>query len=325
MDPELKPQMAHNWLLGIQRELTTNFSLEVDYAGSAGRRIGTLTAINRFTGDGVENGYQGYNPYAGIRDVYFRENRYKSDYHSLQVILRKRFSNGWSWYSAYTLSKAKDHISAYQWGPLTSIEREDMDYGYADFDHTHRLVGGFVVELPFFKNSGSWAMRNILGGWQLGGSFHATSGQRFSVYAASSSTDFNRDGIRWDWPLWLGGSNDDFIQKNSDGFPYLNPGQVATPTPPAAEHDLGYYNQSFVKRNQFTWYPTHNIDLSLQKYFKVTMGGREVTLQLIGEVFNIIKFQNWELPVLDYSLGSFGEVTRRIGERTGQVSFRVLF
>ncbi len=49
MDPDLKPQMAHNWLLGIQRELTTNLSVEIDYTGSAGRRIGTLTAINRFT------------------------------------------------------------------------------------------------------------------------------------------------------------------------------------------------------------------------------------------------------------------------------------
>ena len=325
MDPELKPQMAHNWLLGIQREITTNSSVEIDYAGSAGRRIGTLTAINRFTGDGVSGGYTGYNPYAGIRDVYFRENRYKSNYHSLQVVLRKRFAQGWSWYSAYTLSKAKDQVSAYQFGPLTSIEREDMDYGFADFDHAHRLVGGFVFELPFFKNASSWAMRNILGGWQLGGSFHVTSGQRFSVYAASSRTDYNRDGVRWDWPLWLGGSNDEFIQKGSDGTPSLDPGQVGVPTPPAAEHDLGYYNQKFVKRNQFTWYPTHNVDLSLQKYFKVTMGGREVTLQLIGEVFNVIKFQNWEMPVLDYSLGSFGEVTRRIGERTGQVSFRVLF
>jgi len=323
MDPNLKPQMAHNWLLGIQREITGNISLEVDYAGSAGRRIGTLTAINRFTGDGVSGGYNGYNPYADIRDVYFRENRYKSNYHSAQVVLRKRFANGWSWYSAYTFSTSKDYISAYQWGPLTSIEREDIDYGYADFDHAHRLVGGFVFEMPFFKNSKNWALRNVLGGWQIGGSFHVTSGARFSIYGASSSTDFNKDGIRWDWPLFQGNSSD-FVKK-SNGVPYLDKSMVATPNPPAAEHDLNYYNQNFVKRNQFTWFPTHNLDISLQKYFKVPIGAREVTLQLIGECFNLLKFQPWETPVLDYSLSTFGEVTRRIGERTAQVSLRVLF
>ena len=325
MDPELKPQMAHNWLLGIQREIATNFSIEVDYAGSAGRRIGSLTAINRFTGDGVSGGFQGYNPYAGIRDVYFRENRYKSNYHSLQVILNKRFARGWSFYSAYTLSQSKDQVSAYQFGPLTSIEREDMDYGYSDFDHLHRLVGGFVVDLPFFKNSDSWALRNILGGWQVGGSFHITSGTRFSVAGYAPSTDFNQDGVRYDWPLWLGGSNDDFIKENGDGFPYLDPGQVGAPNLPAAEFDLNYYNQNFVKRNQFTWYPTRNLSISLQKYFKSTMAGREVTFQFIFEVFNVFKFQPWALPVTDYSLDTFGEVTRRVGERTGQISFRVLF
>jgi hypothetical protein len=327
MDPELKPQMAHNWLLGIQRELTTNFSIEVDYAGSAGRRIGTLRPINGYTGDGLDGRYNGYNPYAGIRDVYFRLNRFRSNYHSLQVILRKRFADGWSWYSAYTFGVSKDHISAYQFGAgAYSIELMDVHYGFADFDHRHRLVGGFVFDLPFFKNSGSWALRNILGGWQLGGSFHVTSGQHFTVAAYSPSMDFNKDGIRSDLPLWLGGSNEDFIKENADGYPYLDSSQIGVPNLPAAAHDLSYYNQKLVKRNQFTWFPTHNIDLSLQKYFKVSMGGREVTLQLIGEVFNLLKFQNWELPVTNYALGAaFGEVTRRIGERTAQVSFRVLF
>ncbi len=109
------------------------------------------------------------------------------------------------------------------------------------------------------------------------------------------------------------------------GFNDLDKSMVARPNPPAAEHDLAYYNQTFAKRNQFKWFPTHNLDISLQKFFKIPMGAREVTLQLIGEVFNLLKFQPWETPVLDYSLSTFGEVTRRIGERTAQVSLRVLF
>ncbi len=334
MNPDLKPQMAHNWLLGIQRELAPNVSFELNYTGSAGRRIGTLTPTNRFTGDGVDGRYTGINPYAGIRDVYYRSNEWDSNYNSLQVILTRRFSNGWSWYSSYTYGKSQDYVSAYQFGSFTSVERNDLDYGSSDYDYRHRMVGGFIFDLPFFKQSKNWFMKNVIAGWQLAASFHVTSGQPFSISGGSPSTDYNKDGIRFDWPLWLGDSNSDALKWNN-GMPYFDRNQFGTPNAPAngyyddatnkVVNDLGYYNQSFVKRNQFHWFPSSNIDISLQKYFTIPVGGRDITLQFIAEVFNLLKSQIWELPVTAINLSTFGQVSRMNGDRTAQLSMRVMF
>jgi hypothetical protein len=196
------------------------------------------------------------------------------------------------------------------------------------------MVGGFVYDLPFFKQSKSWFMKNILAGWQLAASFSVTSGQPFSVAGYYPWTDYNKDGIRSDWPLWLGGSNSDAL-KWDNGMPYFDGSQFGTPNPPAngyydeatmkVVNDLSYYSQNFVKRNQFNWFSSSNIDIALQKYFTIPVGGREVTLQFIAEVFNLMKSQIWELPVLNYALSNFGEVTRMNGERTAQLSLRVMF
>jgi hypothetical protein len=102
-------------------------------------------------------------------------------------------------------------------------------------------------------------------------------------------------------------------------------GQEMT-NPPGGLDDMSYYNQTFTTRNQFRWFPTHNIDISLQKYFTIPVGGREITLQFIGEVFNLLKSTFWATPnVGNFESSAFGEVARMNGVRTAQVSVRVLF
>jgi outer membrane receptor protein involved in Fe transport len=328
MDPNLKPQMAHNWMIGIQREIVPNFSIEVDYTGSAGRRIGGIMRINRFTGDGADGKYDAINPYINIRDGNFRTNSFWSNYHGLQIILNKRFSNGWSWYTAYTYGVAKDLSSIYQGIVVaTSVENWDYDYGYAAYDHRHRVVGGFVYEIPWFQNSESWFLKNVIGGWQIAGSFHFTSGRRFNVAAASGPAfDYNLDG-QWgmDRPLWLGSDNYNEAIKWEAGRPTLDPSYFGTPNPPAYERDMSYYDQKLLPRNAFTWYPTYNLDISLQKNFRIPAGARDYNLQLILDVFNVFKNQFWVLPVTTYGLASFGDVTRKVGDRLAQISIRFMF
>jgi len=331
MDPELRPQLAHNWLIGVQRELGPNFSIEVDYTGSAGRRIGSIIQFNRYTGDYADGVYDAINPYINIRDGNYRTNSFWSNYHGVQLILNKRFSDGWSWYTAYTFSVAKDLGSAYQWGTLqTSIEVWDYDYGYADYDHRHRVVGGFLWELPIFRETENSFLKTVLGGWQIGVSYHFTSGRRFNVFAAySPSGDFNLDGA-WggDRPVWLGGDDfNDAILKGSgdDNPPSLDEDLFGVPDPPRYEKDMDYYNQNLLPKNAFTWFPTYNIDISLQKNFTIPSGNRDFNLQLIMDVFNILKSQFWDLPATTYGYANFGDVTRKSGDRIAQISIRFMF
>jgi len=336
MDPNLKPQMAHNWMVGIQRELGPNFSVELDYTGSSGRRIGGIMRLNRFTGDGADGVYDGINSYISPRDGNFRTNSFYSNYHAGQIILNKRFSNGWSWYTAYTFGVAKDLSSSYQGIILSQAVERDLwntDYGYASYDHRHRVVGGIVWEFPWFRNSESWALRNLIGGWQLGVSYHWTSGRRFSLFTPGGPAfDYNLDA-QWgsDRPVWLGGSDYNEAIKWEQGRPLIDPTYFEEPEPPASEGDLTYYNQNLLPRNAFTWFPTYNIDISLQKNFAIPMGSRDVNLQLIFDVFNLLKNQFWIWPgsasytINVYGSNAFGEVPRKVGDRIAQLSIRVMF
>lgn len=328
MQPNLWPQMAYNWMMGIQRELAPNLLLEVNYTGSAGRRLGSIQRPNRVTGDGTDGSYDGINPYAAIRNLNVREQTMRSDYHALQVVVNKRFSNGWSWYTAYTYGFAKDQNSDY-FGDNTAMEavshdRLDDEYGYAQFDRRHRLVGGFVWDIPWGKDSENWFLKNIIAGWQVSGNFHVTSGEPFTVAGYSSSTDWNMDADYYDRPLWSGGDYQDII-KWSAGNPYLDRGKFSTPNPPAGVDDMSYYNQNFIERNAFRWFPTHNVDIAMQKYFTVSMGARDITIQLIGEVFNLFKSTFWQLPYTSWTHSRFGESPRQDGVRRFQASLRIMF
>ena len=327
MDPNLRPQLAHNWLIGIQREIGPNFSVELDYTGSAGRRIGGPLQFNRFTGDRADGIIDGINPYISTVNSTIRTNSFDSNYHGLQIILNKRFSQGWSWYTAYTFGVSKDGNSRYfQRAALTSIEDWSLDYTFSDYDHRHRIVGGLVWELPLFRDSKNWALKNLVGGWQVGVSFHYTSGRRFSVVGALAYfSDYNLDGVYNDRPLWLGGADYNEAIQWEQGKPNLDPNLFGVPEPPAYERDMSYYDQNLLPRNAFTWHPTYNIDISFQKNFEIPSRNRDFNLQLIMEVFNLLKSQFWVLPRDQWGLADFGDVTRMEGDRMSQVSIRFMF
>ncbi len=330
MDPNLRPQMAHNWMIGIQREITPVFSIEVDYTGSAGRKIGAIIRLNRLTGDAADGTYDGLNPYISIRDGNYRTNSFYSNYHGAQLILTKRFSGGWSWYTSYTFSVSKDLNSLYQGIALSQgIEESvwDIDYHYSEYDHRHRIVGGLVWEVPFFRDSESWMLKNLVGGWQLGVSYHFTSGTHFGIFTGSGpDQDYNMDG-QWgsDRPLWLGGDNYNEAIKWNAGRPYVDSSLFAAPNPPTAPGDLTYYDQNITDRNAFTWDPTYNIDISLQKSMIVPGGKRDYTVTLILDVFNLLHSQFWQFPSMTYGNANFGVSSRMIGDRIAQLSVRFMF
>lgn len=334
MLPDLIPQKAYNWLVGIQRELSPNVSIELNYTGSKGADLGSIQRPNRFTGDRLDGIADGINAYTAIRDLNLRTQNLKSNYSAFTATINKRFANGWSWYTAYTYGIAKDQNSDYfgeggtgtgTYMEAVSNERIGDEYGYAQFDRRHRVVGGMIFDMPFFKNSKNWFLKNIIAGWQISSNFHFTSGAPFSIRSTSSSYDWNKDYDYNDRPLWLGGNNYQEIISWTNGRPGWDKSQFGVPVAPAAANDLSYYNQKFVPRNAFKWFPTHNINISLQKYWTVPMAGREFTVQAIFEVFNVLKSYFWDLPSGSWTSVDFGRSLRMSGQRTSQVSLRIMF
>jgi hypothetical protein len=119
----------------------------------------------------------------------------KSEYHSLQLTVRKRMSDGVLFNINYTLSHSLDHGSAPERGSVIiggfsgpgysgstiNTWRLDQEYANSDFDMRHQFNASWVVELPFgqgraFASNISGVANQILGGWQVSGILRMNSG-----------------------------------------------------------------------------------------------------------------------------------------------------
>jgi carboxypeptidase family protein/TonB-dependent receptor-like protein len=136
---------------GIERVLAGNMAVSVDYVGNVGRDQTTLLDINvgptnPATGRITRLGVNGFDPTgtlipAGARNAtfsrvltYFTDDRFNTDYNSLEVALEKRHANRWSGRVAYTLAYANAVSS------ITDQLNPRADYGRSSLDNRHALA-----------------------------------------------------------------------------------------------------------------------------------------------------------------------------------------
>jgi len=114
-----------------------------------------------------------------------------SNYHALQILLRKRFTHGLQFDFNYTYSKSEDITSSLE---RSGIFQSDVLNAWSptarkavsDFDITHQANVDGIWELPLGKNrrflgdSPGW-VDALLGGWQISSIFRKTSGLPTSV------------------------------------------------------------------------------------------------------------------------------------------------
>jgi hypothetical protein len=132
------------------------------------------------------------NPNAGPVDLL--DNGAFSDYNSLQVELRRRFSQGFLLQANYTFSKAlTDSQGATsntvgntqnRFDPLLDNLQPELEFSRSISDQTHVFNLNFVYELPFgrgraFFNQGG-LVDTLLGGFQLSGTLQMGSGAPIS-------------------------------------------------------------------------------------------------------------------------------------------------
>ena len=144
---------------------------------------------------------------AGAR---FLTNDAMSNYHSLQVEVRQRFSSGLMFQADYTFSKALTDAPDAQGNNQSTLENfrsfrnKRLDYRRSNDDQTHRFVANGIYDLPFGRGrhylSGSNAVVNqVIGGWSVGGI--AVWSTRAPFFITSGRTTFNA------WPLGTEGNN----------------------------------------------------------------------------------------------------------------------
>ncbi len=185
--------MSYN--LGIQQELPGAIIADVNYVGTLGRNLNwrtiNLNQLPQGTRLNAPQSSQNVNalrPYLGYGDINMNENGDSSNYNSLQVALRRRMEKGLLFGVNYTFSRALDTTS----GTPQNAYDARADYGLASIHRQHVFNVNYVYELPFFRQHGVAAVRQILSGWELSGITTFQSGAPVNI---TVPTDVARIGV----------------------------------------------------------------------------------------------------------------------------------
>jgi hypothetical protein len=228
-----------------------------------------------------------------------------SNYHAMQVNLRKGMSQGVQFDFNYTFSKSIDissdaeRIDAYSGlgGQVINSWDPNASRAVSDFDTKHQFNANWVVQLPFgkgkaFAGGAHGIAQAIVGGWQLSGLARWTSG--FPVTVANGAT----------WPTnWqLGGGvvqvgpihADTTIR--SDGSVNLFPTDL-----PATSDGLGPFRHLFPgesgQRNIVRGPGYAGLDMALSKRWQMPYNESHSVL-LRWEVFNVPNLKRFDVATI---------------------------
>jgi hypothetical protein len=337
MQPDTPIPYSFNWFFGVQRAFGNNWTLEADYIGSVAHRMIVEYDVNRFAGDLIENNNTLTRLNHSFGAMTYAQTLDNSAYTGGTLALKKRFTKGFSFDTAYTLGKAIDGSDIGGGGNEPGANIADplnlrRERGLAVFDVRQRLAFSSLWQLPN-PNSNSRILRVFLGGWQVGNVTILQSGSPYSVYCSTpfipiydvtgaitgnSGCDYNADGTNFDYPNtpafgnFRSGSRSAYINgifKASD-FPAPALGQ---------EGDLG--------RNTFIGPGYANTDFTVIKNTKIPwFAGKEgANLQFRTEIFNIFNRVNLQQVTGDLASPFFGESTSQYGSRDFQFGIRIAF
>ena len=177
VDPELQMPEDYNWFAGAQYQLPWNFMAEVNYNGTAGRKLlsgdgPTSEDYNRFSGDLLNDNVRNrLNP--SFATVDFNESRTYSNYHGMSAQLQRRYATA-SPSRPPTPSACRRTCPAARWtsAPRSRLRRRRRRRPPQAGDELH-------LEAPY--RPANRVLRAALGGWQLNAIAIMQSGTPFTV------------------------------------------------------------------------------------------------------------------------------------------------
>jgi hypothetical protein len=249
-----------------------------------------------------------FGPFAFFNDQYSAlaawRSRAFSNYHGLELTLRKRFSEGSLFDFNYTFSKSIDIASATErTGAFTGFTVNAWEPGLrkavSDFDTTHAINGNYIYELPFGRGrrfgSGAPSFADaFIGGWQLTGIFRWTSG----LPVAPGNGRF--------WPTnWNITGNATSVGPKPEtsttrSLP-LGPNMFSNPSE-AIKAYRNTYPGDVGERNDLRGDGYFSIDMGLAKRWRLPVEGHSI--QFRWEVFNVTNSVRFDVFQLSLDLGN---------------------
>ena len=150
-----------------------------------------ITTTRRSPGPGPSSRGDPIQRWGVIRTI---ANDMVASYNSLNVVLRQRYSRGFSMLLSYTWSHTLD-VSTDSNGGGSAMDPYNWkgSYGNANWDMRHRFVASYFYELPFFKTSKHWG-HYVLGGWQINAITTLQSGTPINVTISTDPPNTGRPG-----------------------------------------------------------------------------------------------------------------------------------
>ncbi len=350
---DLKPPYMNQWQLSIDRELANNMGLRISYIGNKSTHLPWAPDVNQ-----MQPSTRFYSqrtsldrPFPNWGLIFSRDAGANALYNSLQLELNRRFSNGFSFTTAYTLAKnladnAGPAPSGFAGetggGRLTNSLDRRSDRGDVYATRRHRFVSTMVYELPFGKNrkflsGASRAADMVLGGWQLSSILTLQSGPYLTpVFAGGDPSGTNASSRGSSRPDRIGNGSlasptrDAWLDRNAFVCPGREPGplQFNCAVGVVAGRDpapIGRFGNSGV--GIVTGPGTFGLNAALSKQFQIA---ERVRMRAEGSFTNAPNWTNLGDPVMDIANSNFGRITgsRGVdfgGGRTGQVSLRLEF
>lgn len=274
-----------------------------------------------------------------------------SNYHALEIELRRSFSNGLQFQADYTYSKAMGNATDVQGNNQSdlasrlTLRNPRGDYRRSGQDQTQRFVANGIYDLPFgrgktFLSGANDLVDRLVGGftvgaivsWSTGVPFHVSAG-RTTFNSSNANNGAQLTGITFaEFKKNIG------LFKTPTGVFFVNPallnitlGTTGPTTGQAVSAVLKPGLMSAPAPGTFGNFPINslngpsyfNFDLSVIKRFRIT---ETIRFELKGTAINVLNHPNFVYGTVNFDSTSFGRVTtQREGSRAMSIIAQLKF
>jgi hypothetical protein len=289
------------YLMNIQRQLSSEWAIEVGYLGSESHHLYGFQNTNQGPG-GIPTGSSlshlpWPNDYGVIQMV---ADGINANYNALSFKITKRFSKGMSVISNYTWSKSIDDSSGIRVQGYDSLFPQnsyciECERALSAFNVPQRWVSSVIYDLPVGKgrmlNVSNGFLDAIVGGWQTGGTMTWQGG--VPLWINIGGVDNSLTDEAYDRPNYVSGQSLYASDKTVDGGWYNRSAFVEAPT--------GYFGN--LGRNPVSAPGIFGTDMELHKSFRMPYNEHhQFTLRF--EAFNVFNHPVWNGPQQSILAGS---------------------
>lgn len=306
--------------VSFQYQLSTGTSVEVAYVGNKGTHtfagdgpginINQPRPVNFGTDQNQRKPY--FQLFGWTQDIDLFCNCADNRYNSLQVKFDRRFNNGYSIFTNYTLARGENNDGG------QFFYNRALGRGRADWDRTHTFIFTNVADIPIGRNrrflsNAPTVVDKIIGGFQFNSTTRIASGRPFNIGFDRGRAYDRLTGVvdvGPDRPDLTGDPELGIFRNNTNGeiFFIRDPGIGLQGSAFGVPANGTYGNLS---RNELSGPFYWNTDASV---FKKYYFNEKVNLEFRVEVQNLFNIVNYATP--DGGIG-FGTAQQSFGRITG--------